>query len=100
MSQGKYSPSLTREHIRRSYNETYIYNADGKIPEILSPNDPSYDERVHFANYDSEGYDRYGYSAFLDDGTFVGMCDGIDRFGYTELDYLEMDVHTFMNYFV
>jgi hypothetical protein len=40
------------------------------------------------SDYDNEGFDSYGYSAFDVDGNFVGHGKGIDRYGYTELDYL------------
>jgi len=39
-----------------------------------------------FGNYNDEGFDWYGYSAFDLDGNYVG--NGIDRYGYTESDYL------------
>jgi len=42
------------------------------------------------ADYDSEGYDSYGYSGVDQDGNYVGCGNGIDRLGYTEMDYLSM----------
>jgi hypothetical protein len=41
-----------------------------------------------FGNYDEEGYDMYGYSAFDANGVYVQ--DGVDRAGYTEMDYLTL----------
>lgn len=89
MSKGKYSPALTREDVDRPYSE-YKYNADRQIPPPYDPEKDTYDERTHFDNYDENGYDSYGYSAFLEDSTFVGLGQGIDRWGYTEDDYLTM----------
>ena len=88
MSQGKYSPTFTREMANRPYT-AYCNNADRQIPPTTW-NDGEYDERTHFDNYDENGYDSYGYSAFLEDGTFIGLGQGIDRNGYTEMDYLSM----------
>ena len=48
----------------------------------------TFDARLYFANYDENGYDSYGYSAFDADGNYVGAGDGVDRWGYTEWDYL------------
>ena len=41
-----------------------------------------------YGNYDPEGFDMYGYSAFDEDGNYVGSGSGVDRAGYTEDDYL------------
>jgi len=49
-----------------------------------------YDEQRHFGNYDDEGYDSYGYGAFDVDGVYLGIGAGVDRLGYTEMDYLTM----------
>lgn len=92
MSRGKYSPSLTREMID---NEDYSFNAYSEVPapwsiEMRERGD-TYDERIHFGNYDSDGYDSYGYSGFSRDGKYIGIGSGIDRWGYTEMDYLTMD---------
>ena len=46
-----------------------------------------YNEETMFDNYDKQGFDRYGYSAFDNKGTFVGVGNGVDRDGYTEEDY-------------
>lgn len=98
MSKGKYSPSLTRAHCDRGY-EAYCYNADKQIPLEwnLEMRDAGmeFDARLYMASYDDEGYDRYGYSAFDADGNYVGECNGIDRWGYTEMDYLSMSDEEF-----
>lgn len=94
MSKGKYSPSLTRKMI--DGESAYIYNADGQIPPSVTP-DLKYDTRRDFPNYDQEGYDSYGYSAFDSDGNYVGIGDGVDRWGYTEMDYLLMSDEEFLS---
>lgn len=88
MSKGKYSPSLTRKDCDRPYT-AYCYNADKQIPPETWPLG-GYESRIHLANYDENGYDSYGYSAFDIDGNYVGIGEGIDRWGYTEWDYLAM----------
>ena len=87
MSQGKYSPVCP--HARDDKYE-YKFNCLGQIPPDYDPALDVYDQKVHFGNYDQEGFDSYGYSAFDADGNYVGIGDGIDRLGYTELDYLCM----------
>jgi hypothetical protein len=78
MSKGKYSPNLpTAEKPFDFFNR----NTRGAIPT-----DPKEE-----AIYDPDGYDNYGYSAFLADGSYVGWGRGVDRNGYTENDYLIMD---------
>lgn len=86
MSRGKYSPRCP--HANTDYE--FKYNADGKIPPSYTPGKDVYDTRLHFDNYDEEGFDRYGYSAFDADGNYVGIGDGIDRLGNTEDDYMRM----------
>ena len=83
MSRGKYSPTVIVD--KRNYD----YNCYGKIPAEFSIYE--YDEKTMFANYDKDGFDRYGYSAFDLDGNYVGIGAGVDRAGYTENDYLVMD---------
>lgn len=83
MSRGKYSPAWV--------NKDCIYNCYGKIPEPWCEN---YNEKTMFANYDNEGFDRYGYSCFDSEGNYVGIGNGIDRLGYTEYEYLTMDDDT------
>lgn len=85
MSKGKYSPSLTREHLDRPYRD-FCYNADRAIP--VGDED---DTRTGLANYDAEGYDSYGYSAFGEDGEYIDIGMGVDRWGYTEMEYIVMD---------
>lgn len=99
MSRGKYSPNLPR-------NKEFIYNCYGKAPAewagisaagVVSAAS-SYDEKTMFINYDDEGYDRYGYSAFDSDGNYAGIGSGVDRNGYTELEYLRMSAEEFDNF--
>lgn len=89
MSRGKYSPSITRALADRSY-EVFSYNAYKETPPEWVKGEGDYDEKTHFGNYDSEGFDSYGYSAWNEDGSYAGIGDGIDRLGNTELDYLRM----------
>jgi len=49
-----------------------------------------YNSETMFGDYDENGYDRYGYSAFDDEGNFVGYGQGVDANGYTEMDYLTL----------
>lgn len=93
MSNGKYSPSLTRAHCDRGY-DAYCYNADKQLPPewTLEMRDAGmkFDARLYMGCYDDEGYDSYGYSAFDADGNYVGEQNGVDRWGYTEMEYLSM----------
>jgi len=93
MSKGKYSPALSFKDANRPYT-AYCYNADRQCPPEwtleMKERGEIYDERIYFGNYDENGYDSYGYSAFLEDGTFIGLGQGIDRWGYTEDDYISM----------
>ena len=93
MSKGKYSPALTRKDCDRPY-EDYKYNADKQIPPewTLQMKDDGieYDSRLYGGWYDENGYDSYGYSAFDSNGNYVGHGNGVDRWGYTEMDYLSM----------
>mgnify|MGYP000101808526 CR=1 FL=1 len=88
MSRGKYSPFLPK-HTGED-NEIYKFNAFKEIPAIGPFKEGEYNEAVHFANYDSNGYDYYGYSALNRDGEYVGIGMGVDSAGYTESDYLNM----------
>ncbi len=101
MSRGKYSPNLPR-------GKEFIYNCYGKAPvewskELIADAeaayDETYDEKTMLDNYDDEGYDRYGYSAFDSDGNYAGIGDGVDRNGYTEMEYLCMSSEEFENFF-
>ena len=96
MSKGKYSPALSRADANRPYT-AYCYNADRQIPPALWHVAGDYDTRTHFANYDENGYDSYGYSAFDIHGNYIGIGEGIDRNGYTEMDYLGMSDDEFDN---
>jgi hypothetical protein len=87
MSRGKYSPNLPR-------GKEFIYNCYGQPPmpwnKALADIGATYDELTMFANYDDEGFDSYGYSAFDRFGTYSGIGGGVDRNGYTEYEYLFM----------
>lgn len=100
MSKGKYSPSLTRAHCARDF-DAFCYNADKQLPPEWTPEmrdrGEEYNTRLHFGDYDAEGFDRYGYSAFDGDGNYVGIGEGIDRWGYTESDYMSMSDEDFDN---
>jgi hypothetical protein len=91
MSQGKYSPVL----VVKPRN----FNCYGKVPAPwsleLEKAGVVYDEKTMFADFDDEGYDSYGYSSFDSGGNFVGFGQGVDRQGYTELDYLRMSPEEF-----
>ena len=90
MSKGKYSPTVyTHKHVCTQYK----YNAKGEMPVQFDRD--QYNEETMYDNYDSEGFDSYGYSAYSQDGTFVGSCYGIDRNGYTEDDYMNMSDEEF-----
>jgi hypothetical protein len=98
MSQGKYSPAYPRKIKHHKFDR----NAYGEIPPPYKVGVDEYDEKIHFVNYDKWGYDTYGYSAWLADGTFVGVGEGVDRLGYTEMDYLSMnsDKYEAMYYYI
>jgi predicted nucleic acid-binding protein len=87
MSRGKYSPNLPR-------GKEFIYNCYAEVPTEWSKEVAEgilvYDEKTMFVNYDDEGYDSYGYSAFDRFGTYSGIGGGVDRNGYTEYEYLCM----------
>lgn len=87
MGRGKYSPHCPK-------GKEFIYNCYGKVPAQWSKEiadcGVAYDERTMFGNYDNEGYDSYGYSAFDTDGNYVGIGNGVDRNGYIEYEYLCM----------
>lgn len=93
MSIGKYSPAWVKKEC--------VFNCYGKVPEPWNAEviaaGVEYDEKTMFGNYDDEGFDYYGYSSFDSDGNYVGVGNGIDRKGCTEMDYLSMDEDTFYN---
>ena len=92
MSQGKYSPRCPHAG---DITYEYKFNCRGELPPPYDHTRDTYDEQIHFDNYDDEGYDRYGYSCFDIDGVYVGLGAGVDRLGYTELDYLQMSYDDF-----
>lgn len=83
MSTGKYSPYCPNNDKDWNY---FNRNSYGEFPVEYAKD--TYDEKTMFADYDPDGFDSYGYSAFDHDGTYVGTGNGIDRLGYTEDDYL------------
>lgn len=89
MGVGKYSPILP--NVKEDYT-FFRFNAYGKEPEPwtkeVEASGVVFDEKTMLANYDPEGYDSYGYSAFDVNGDYVGIGQGVDRDGMTEDDYL------------
>lgn len=90
MGTGKYSPICPHAH--EEGWEAYRFNCYGETPvewnQAVHDAGVVYDTKTMFDNYDDEGFDSYGYSAFDADGDYIGIGDGIDRYGYTEIDYL------------
>ena len=91
MSRGKYSPSLPK-------HTDFSFNCYGQ-PAVEWNKDSTgeYDEKTMFGNYDHEGFDSYGYPCFDAEGNYVGIGDGVDRLGYTEMDYLCMSDEDFLS---
>lgn len=89
MSRGKYSPAWVD-------GKEYAYNCYGQLPAPYNGNCEEWDEKTMWADYDDEGYDRYGYSAFDADGNFT-PGRGVDRLGYTEFEYMVMTEEEFNN---
>ena len=85
MSRGKYSPWCYGNTMS---NTEYTFNCYGEVPVVW--NKENYDEKLMFDTYDTKGFDSYGYSPFDIDGNYVGVGRGIDRYGYTENEYLCM----------
>lgn len=84
---GKYSPN-------RPYGGTdydYKYTCFGKLPldwsSEIEATGVVFDSKTMFGNYDQDGFDIYGYSAFDENGKFVGHGEGVDRDSKTESDY-------------
>jgi hypothetical protein len=92
MSQGKYSPRCPYANIK---GYEYKYNARKEIPQDVPADSADYNQENDFADYDEDGFDRYGYSAYNRDGDFVGFGGGVDRLGYSEMDYLSMSAEEF-----
>jgi hypothetical protein len=88
MSKGKYSPNLP--NLDEDF-DFFVFNARGETPPPYDPKIDIYIEEIHFGDYDNEGFDRYGYSAYDSNGKFVGCGSGVDRNGYSEMDYILMD---------
>jgi hypothetical protein len=91
MSTGKYSPLCP--HANEKDWRSFVYNCYGETPPAYDHAAGEYNEKLHFDNYDDEGFDSYGYSSFDADGEYVGCGKGIDRYGYTENDYLHDSVN-------
>ncbi len=89
MSRGKYSPCLPNLD-----EKSFVFNSLGEEPAVwdivVSDAGVEYNVKTMFDNFDSDGYDRYGYSCYDTNGGWVGIGSGIDRLGYTEMDYLNM----------
>ena len=93
MSRGKYSPSLTSMH-----TGPYTFNCYGEEPVVWAhAAGEAFDEKTMFGDYDCEGFDSYGYSAFDADGNYC-FGGGVDRNGLTELQYLSMTDEEFERY--
>lgn len=96
MSRGKYSPNYPK-------GKEFIYNCYGEVPAEWSmevaDSGVVYDEKTMFDNYDDEGFDRYGYSAFDSDGNYVGIGSGVDRNGCTEMEYMCMSDDEWESFF-
>lgn len=90
MSYAKYSPTVSAEYVEKT---SFDFNCFGRKPAPWTPAmieaGAKYDEKTMYAAYDAEGYDCYGYSAFLADGTYC-FGGGVDRAGRTEAEYLEL----------
>ena len=90
MSTGKYSPLCP--HANETGWDAYKFNCYGETPvewnQEVHDSGVEYDPKTMFDDYDDEGFDSYGYSCFDIDGDYVGSGGGVDRYGYTEMDYL------------
>jgi len=91
MARGKYSPKCP--HAKTDYD--YPYTCMGVLPSAYNGDPKTFDPKIHMSGYDDQGFDSYGYSDFLGDGTYVGLGQGIDRNGKTEDDYFNMDYDEF-----
>lgn len=99
MGQGKYSPNYPAP---LSPSEDHFgFNCYGQKPDPWNEEvsrTTQHDEKVHFGNYDAQGFDSYGYSAFDLGGNYVGIGNGVDRNGLTEHDYMSMSEEQFDEY--
>lgn len=82
MSRGKYS-------VKAYINKPKGFNAKGQepIPYDASSTDPEH-YVLSASHFDDEGYDGYGYSCYDKDGKYAGDGEGVDRAGWTEMDYV------------
>ena len=90
MSRGKYSPNLKTWPNGYEYKFTCYGKECLPWTEEMIESGVPFDDMTMFGDYDEEGFDRYGYSAFDREGNFVGHGQGVDRDGYTEMDYLTL----------
>ena len=99
MSQGKYSPTV---RFLNKKNFDFNCNCYGEPPlewnKDLENQGVLYDPKSMFADYDSQGFDSYGYSCFDRNGNYTGVGTGIDRMGYTENEYLQMTQEDFESF--
>lgn len=95
MSRGKYSPNCP--HSNSEYD--FKYNCFKKLPDAwnseVTASGVGLNLKTMFPNYDEEGFDSYGYSAFDAEGNYAGIGLGVDRLGYTEDEYLCMSEEDF-----
>lgn len=84
MSRGKYS-------VLAYVDKPKGFNAKGQSPVeyVRTSTDPDH-YVMSASHFDDEGYDRYGYSCYDKDGNYVGDGEGVDRAGWTEMDYLTL----------
>jgi hypothetical protein len=86
---GKHSPTIYSAN-----PADYFYNARGETP-VEWNREKDYDPETMSADYDSEGFNSYGYSGYDVNGKYVGSCYGVDRDGYTENYYQNMSDEEF-----
>lgn len=83
MSRGKYSLVWV--------DKPMGWNAKGEVPVLYDRNCTDEEHYVLASDhFDEDGYDRYGYSCYDKNGEFVGDGEGVDRAGWTEMDYLTL----------
>jgi hypothetical protein len=96
--QGKYSPNIPQS-LKKASISFFRFNAKGQI-RVHEPYNVNYNQETMFGNYSKDGFDRYGYSAYDKDGKYVGSCEGVDRNGITETEYMLMDEIEFAQYLI